>query len=69
MKRCGTCWASLKDDEDVNDHAQTSQLHAEAVQLLEDRRAESLRSVRESLAGTEWGRQLEARQPRSGAGL
>lgn len=54
MRRCGTCWASLKDGEDVNDHAQTSQLHTEAVQLLEDRRAESLRSVKESLEGTEW---------------
>lgn len=69
MTRCGTCWVVLKDGENVDDHAQASQLHAEAVQLLEDRREESRRSVRESLEGTEWGRQLEARQAKGGAGL
>lgn len=38
MKRCGTCWAVLKEDENVDEHAVTSKMHAEAVQLLEDRR-------------------------------
>lgn len=49
MTRCGTCWVVLRNGEDVDEHAKTSRLHAEAVGLLEARRAESLRSVRASM--------------------
>lgn len=43
MTRCGTCWIVLREGEDVDEHARTSRWHAEAVQLIEDRRAESAR--------------------------
>lgn len=52
MRRCGTCWVVLREAEDVDQHAKTSRLHAEAVQALEARRAESLRAVRASIKGT-----------------
>lgn len=42
----------LRETEDVGEHAKTSRLHAEAVQVLEARRAESLRAVRASITGT-----------------